>query len=301
VEWLVQALTWGGLLFDLLIVPALLWKKTRSIACGLVITFHLTNALLFPIGIFPWLMLAATSLFFEPDWPRRVFSSSTTTATLLANTTSIGFLTPQQRLTLALLTIYVVLQITIPFRHFLYPGHVDWTEEGHTFSWHMMLRGKASAVRFHVRDRQTGRTGVFPLKGVLRSHQVARMSRDPRLIRDFARFIASICEQRGIPDVEVRAFVLCSLNGRKPQLLIDPQVDLIRIPATSGLAKWVRPLHEPALATIWKEPLRRWEDLVMRDPHLPHPKIANPSAQQAAGWALLPVSKMRVRITDDDR
>ena len=45
--------SYGGLCFDLLIVPCLLWERTRRIAFLLSVLFHLTNAALFDIGIFP--------------------------------------------------------------------------------------------------------------------------------------------------------------------------------------------------------------------------------------------------------
>ena len=70
--WGPYVLSWGGVLFDLLIVPALLWRRTRIPALLLAVTFHLTNSQLFTIGVFPWLMIAATLLFLEPTWPRRV-------------------------------------------------------------------------------------------------------------------------------------------------------------------------------------------------------------------------------------
>ena len=70
-EWLVFTLCYGGLAFDLAIVPLLLWRRTRALALAAALGFHLANAYLFTIGIFPWLMIAATLLFLPPDWPRR--------------------------------------------------------------------------------------------------------------------------------------------------------------------------------------------------------------------------------------
>src|SRR5436190_11597243 len=79
-QWLTHdAAAWifayGGLCFDLLIVPALLWKRTRVWAFMAAVLFHLTNAAVFNIGIFPWFMIAATTVYFEPDWPRRWLGS----------------------------------------------------------------------------------------------------------------------------------------------------------------------------------------------------------------------------------
>ena len=70
-EWVVYFFSYGGLLFDLCVVPLLLWPRTRPIAFLVSLIFHLTNAALFDIGIFPWFMIAATTLFFEPEWPKQ--------------------------------------------------------------------------------------------------------------------------------------------------------------------------------------------------------------------------------------
>ncbi|MEM8607702.1 MAG: HTTM domain-containing protein [Myxococcota bacterium] len=65
--------SYGGLFFDLLIVPMLMHRRTRLPALVAALAFHLFNAWIFGIGLFPWFMLFATSLFFEPDWPRQVW------------------------------------------------------------------------------------------------------------------------------------------------------------------------------------------------------------------------------------
>src|ERR1041384_4800053 len=61
----------GGLLLDLLVVPLLLWRRTRPFAFAAAILFNLINAVIFEIGIFPWLMLGALLIFFPPDLLRR--------------------------------------------------------------------------------------------------------------------------------------------------------------------------------------------------------------------------------------
>ena len=52
--------------------------------------------------------------------------------------------------------IWLTLQCVIPLRHFLNPGNVSWTEEGHNFAWHMKLRDKSGRVRFRVVNRSDG-------------------------------------------------------------------------------------------------------------------------------------------------
>src|SRR5262249_51268921 len=141
----------AGLIFDLLIVPLLIWRRTRTLAIVLMIGFHLTNAWMFHIGIFPWLSIALTTLFFEPDWPRRVWKKLKRTEA--TETKSMVAPTPFQRKSLAVgLASYVLIQILLPLRQYLYSGDPAWTEEGHLFSWRMKLRGKEADADFIITD-----------------------------------------------------------------------------------------------------------------------------------------------------
>src|SRR5207237_4545043 len=74
----VDVFNWGALLLDLLVVFLLLNRYTRVPAYVAAITFHLMNARFFMIGIFPWLMIAGTAVFFPPDWPRRIVNDART-------------------------------------------------------------------------------------------------------------------------------------------------------------------------------------------------------------------------------
>ena len=69
--WAGLAASWAGVVFDLTIVGWLLWRRTRAIAYAAVVAFHVVTWLLFPIGVFPWVMLAGTLIFLPPDWPLR--------------------------------------------------------------------------------------------------------------------------------------------------------------------------------------------------------------------------------------
>jgi hypothetical protein len=276
-EWLPWFLSYGGLLLDLLAAPLLLWRRSRAVTFGFVVFFHLTNFLLFSIGIFPWLALAATALFFEPDWPRRAFrwwvrarrrEASVTPVTSPRAVEPAAENARRRRWILAALGAYLAVQLAVPLRHLLYPGDVHWTEEGHRFSWRMKLRGKDGWVRFLVRDPRTGESwaidpGAPPSRWGLRSpesarpggnenergyltrRQVRKMAGTPDMILQFAHHLAERFREAGRADVEVRARAKVSLNGRVPQLLVDPAVDLAREPRTLLTARWILPLAEP--------------------------------------------------------
>ena len=166
-----------------------------------------------------------TTIFFAPNWPRRTlpsfFESECTVGAPANETLAWGTFVLH-----GLVAMFVVLQIVLPLRHYAYAEDTNWTERNHHFSWHMKLRGKTSPVRFYAIDPSTGNWGIYDLRPHLKIHQVKRMGRDPFMIRDFACFIKQDFERHGVPDVIVRAFVLCSMNGRIPQMLINPDVDL---------------------------------------------------------------------------
>lgn len=67
----VRTLAWGSTALDLSVPFLLLHRRTRAPAYALALAFHFMNSRLFNIGMFPWMMILATTIFFDPDWPRR--------------------------------------------------------------------------------------------------------------------------------------------------------------------------------------------------------------------------------------
>src|SRR6185295_19142266 len=70
-RWFAIGMSWAGMLFDLSIVPLLSWRRTRPYAYVVACLFHAMTALLFEIGMFPWIMTALATIFFHPSCPRR--------------------------------------------------------------------------------------------------------------------------------------------------------------------------------------------------------------------------------------
>jgi hypothetical protein len=71
------------------------------------------------------------------------------------------------------------------------------------------------------------------------------MSGQPDMILQFAHYLAEKAQREGRPGVQVHANVTASLNGRDPQVLIDPQVDLAATPRNLRHSAWIVPLHTP--------------------------------------------------------
>lgn len=238
--WAGIAFSYGGLLLDLLVVPLLLWRRTRLYAFAAAVLFHLLNARLFAIGIFPWMMIAATTLFLAPDWPRRVVPWPRSHDDGLHPAPIAPWRT---KLTTLLIGVYLAIQLLVPLRHWLYRGSVHWTEEGHRFSWHMKLRDKESRAKFFATDPASGQTWPIDQELYLTDRQQEEMSGRPDMILQLAHHLADQLRRRGFGQIEIRAEVRVSLNGREPQLLIDPTVDLARQQRTLGHADWILPLE----------------------------------------------------------
>lgn len=241
--WAAHAMSWAGCLFDLTIAFWLLVPRTRPFAYAAVLVFHALTKLLFPIGMFPFIMVGAAAVFFSPSWPRRFLprrwahARSADVTRAVAPVAAPAWLKPA----LAAAAAYMALQLFLPFRTHLYGGNVRWHEQGMRFSWRVMLREKNGSVTYRVTDPRTGRVNEVPPRKYLDHRQERDFSSQPDLILQLAHRIADDFEAReGVrPTVHVDALV--SLNGRRPARLIDPDVDLARTPDSLARAAWILP------------------------------------------------------------
>ncbi|MEX0790994.1 MAG: HTTM domain-containing protein, partial [Actinomycetota bacterium] len=146
-----------------------------------------------------------------------------------------------QRLVLALLICWVAVQALIPMRHLVIPGNVHWTEEGHRFAWHMLLRDKQGDIRFLAEDPSTGWSQVIDPLTILTPIQATDMRTRPDMILQFSKHLAERIETTSGRQTEIRVETVQSLNSRSPQYLIDPSVDLARaeLPHFLGHAPWL--------------------------------------------------------------
>ena len=239
-EWFVYLFSYGSLFVDLFAVPFLLWRKTRIPMYVILVSFHLINFQLFNIGIFPWFMIFATLIFFEPDWPQKLTRFKIPQKPQF----SIRPLTKNQKIIVSLFCIFLIFNFAMPLRHYAYPGEVNWTEEGHNFSWHMKLRDKDTMyVEFIAVDPVTDEEWYIDPHDELSDRQVSKMSKRPDMILQYAHFLADQFRNDGYPEIEIYADVEILLNDRPPQYLIDPNVDLAKQPITIAPKSWIVPLE----------------------------------------------------------
>ncbi|MBX3233805.1 MAG: HTTM domain-containing protein [Labilithrix sp.] len=223
-------MSWAGFLFDLTIVGWLSWRRTRPYAYAVLLTFHTLTRLLFDIGMFPIIMSIAALVFFSPSWPRRFVRRPASPPISIAPAR-------WHRYALAFGALYCAAQLLLPLRSRLYGGDVLWHEQGMRFSWRVMVRAKGGAVTFLVKDKTTGAITHVSPRRYLAPFQENEMVGQPDLVLQLAH---AIRDDHG-GDVEVYADAIASLDGRRAQRFIDPNVDLARVDDTLAPAAWILP------------------------------------------------------------
>lgn len=230
-RWVAVGMGWGGMLYDLSIPFLLLASRTRPVAYGLVVFFHVVTGLLFPIGVFPWLMVLASTLFLPADWPDRVRG------------VAVGPAPEGRPMSASGLWLWVVMMAFLalfPGRFILYGPDVNWTEEGFRLAWRVLLIEKTGFVELRVVDRATGQTWWVQPRDDLTPVQHQQMRTQPDLIAQYARQVARRFAEEG-HDVAVYAESWASLNGSPTQRLVAPEVDLTLPWAERRRLGWIVP------------------------------------------------------------
>jgi vitamin K-dependent gamma-carboxylase len=219
-SWAHKFISLMGIFFDLLIIPALLWKRTRNIAFAFSIFFHLFNSIVLQIGIFPYLALAFSVFFFEPGTIRRIFFkkkplpiSDQVIVPSYRNIFLLGF------------GVYFLVQLVLPLRHHFIEDDVLWTEEGHRMSWRMMLRNRSGIISFKIINNDNGAIVNVNLNDYLTRKQKSRVSAYPDFIWQFAQHLKKIYSEGGA-DISVYVNSKVRINGNELKPFINPEVDL---------------------------------------------------------------------------
>jgi vitamin K-dependent gamma-carboxylase len=224
-------LGWAGMLHDLSVPALLLEPRSRPYAYGALLFFHLATSHWFNIGIFPLLMPLCATLFFSPDWPRRLLKLKAPPLT-------------HARLKLCtwpctvLLLLYVGYQLLMPLRSHLYGGNVLWHEQGMRYSWRVLVRSKQGSIRYRAYFHDGRELHITPRK-YLTQDQEREFAGQPDLIVQLGHHIAADLKARGHAPERLEVDAMVSLNGRPPMTMIDPHQDLLRIRDGVAKAAWI--------------------------------------------------------------
>ncbi|MEL6140077.1 MAG: HTTM domain-containing protein, partial [Bacteroidota bacterium] len=238
-EWVHYAFSWAGAIFDLSIPFLLLWRPTRWLAYAAVVVFHILTWILFPIGIFPFVMILAATVFFPAEWHRKLVNRLANGQRDNLNDRVLTRLWQPYRPVLfrTVLMLFLGVQLLFPFRYLLQPGELFWTEDGYRFSWRVMLMEKAGYANFKVVDPATGRRFYVDNTDFLTPFQEKQMSTQLDFIIEYAHFLDEHFQRSGIEDPEIYVESYVALNGRLSQPYVRGDIDL------SKLSVWQHPVE----------------------------------------------------------
>lgn len=222
-DWFQIFVAWGGIIFDLLIGPALLWRRTRKYAFVTSIFFHGFNSAVFQVGIFPFLGIAFGLFYFKPESIRRLFFKNKSIDDLGSITINKPFKTP---FTIGF-SAFLVLMFLLPLRHNYFNGNVTWTEEGHRLSWRMMLRAKSGTVGLIVQNNEE-KTYVN-MNDYLTPKQQRVIATRPDMLWYFIQHLKKDLDLKGEKYTAIYAESFVSLNGKPAKPLYETNVDLSKV------------------------------------------------------------------------
>ena len=219
-KWVHWIMVYVGIYYDLLIVPLLLWKRTRLLGFIISVFFHLFNSIIFQIGIFPYMSMAFALFFFSSETLQKRFLPKKKIYT------ECEIIVPKYKnLIIGVFSIYFLFQIGLPLRHWFFKDDVLWTEEGHRMSWRMMLRSKSGTLNVYVMDKKTGIKEQYKYWDILSKKQNSAVKTRPDIMWQLAQKIKEIEAAEG-RDVSVYMKASVSVNNGPYFSFIDPEVDL---------------------------------------------------------------------------
>uniref|UniRef100_A0A2C9JGW2 Vitamin K-dependent gamma-carboxylase n=2 Tax=Biomphalaria glabrata TaxID=6526 RepID=A0A2C9JGW2_BIOGL len=288
----------GGLFIDLFVGFLLFINKTKSLGLLISTSFHFMNSQIFPIGMFPYVMLTTNLLFCSPSWPRKlsryipncfsiflryeqelqpsshcVYQDHSTESNVRTPTgkdlkehsemippTKPSFL---HQAVSVFTILFLALQCFLPYSHGITKGYNNWTNGLYGYSWDMMVhRWKIQHVRISYHNKDTGDTGY--LDPMVWSYNNRRWAAHGDMIKQYAVCIARNLQKFNVSNVELYFDIWQSLNGRFQQRMVNPNVDILT-------AEW-SPFETPSYImplivdlSNWREKLDQMEAALIND------------------------------------
>lgn len=242
-EWVAYFFSWFGCIYDLAIPFLLFIPRFVKPAYLFVIVFHLASSLFFNIGMFPYIMIALTTIFFTEHFHKRIINWLRSLFKVQTNETPMTY-TPKQIILKALTVLFVIhfcFQLLMPFRYLLYDGNLYWTEQGYRFSWRVMLMEKAGTAFFYVREKSTGREMEVSNCDYLTPMQEKMVATQPDMLINYAHFLKKEFENKGIREPEILVESYVTLNGKASRLIVDKKTVLSEEEDNLRPKKWIIP------------------------------------------------------------
>ena len=245
-EWFHYFMSWGGMFYDLFIPFILLFNRTRIFGFLLVVFFHIFTVILFPIGMFPYIMIISSLIFFTPQTHQKILDfilkPLKKQIKIIKELKVINI--ERKGLALSVVVIFFIIQFLFPFRYTLYPGELFWNEQGYRFSWRVMLMEKRGYTTFKIVDNKNKNSFYVMNDSFLTEFQERQMSFQPDFILEYAHFLGDHYKKSGLNEIEVYADSYVALNGRMSKRFVDPNVDLLKEKRGFNNKSWILPLNE---------------------------------------------------------
>ena len=248
-EWVHYFMSWAGLLYDFSIPFLLYYSRTRLFGFFLVIIFHLLTKVLFPIGMFPYIMIFSSLIFFSANFHRIVINNFKAFLNriidLKKDIKTIDFyIIKYSKSTLIIVSLFFILQLLIPFRYLLYPGELLWHEQGYRFSWRVMLVEKTGIANFKIVNPVDSTYFYVDNTKFLTPLQEKQMSFQSDMILEYAHWLGDFYSKYDNDKVQVFVDSYVSLNGRKSQRYVSNNIDLYSIKRSLKNKEWIIPLRD---------------------------------------------------------
>jgi len=233
--WVAYFFSWFGALYDLTVPFFLSMKRTRWVAYLSVISFHLLTAFLFPIGVFPYVMILSAIIFFPSELQEKWLQKLERWMSISPSFNGSGSYLNNWKF--GVFTAFILLQLAMPWRYLMYPGSLFWHEQGYRFSWRVMLMEKMGQATFVVQDG--GQKVIVDNRKHLTPLQEKMMATQPDMILQYAHYLEGVYELQGFNNPQVATEAYVTLNGRRSKQFIDEQVDLTEIEDSWKHKSWV--------------------------------------------------------------
>lgn len=228
-NWLTKETTayffsWAGCVFDILIFFILLKKKTRIYGYTALLFFHVLTSWLFPIGVFPFIMISLATIFFSEQIHQQIQEKITNIN--WKTTRPIVHTIKHQSLIISFFMLFIFIQLLLPFRYLAYKGNLFWHEQGFRFSWRVMLIEKVGYASFYIKaDNHPDIIAIDNPKYLTRS-QIKMLNTQPDMMVQYAHYLKKKYTQLGFQNPKVFAEVYISLNGKGSKLFNYTHFDL---------------------------------------------------------------------------
>lgn len=217
-EWIGLGMSYGGLLFDFFMAFGLWFLAKKWYVALFYIGFHISNSFLFPIGMFPFVMIAAWLLFAAP-----VKSLKTTYREILAGTLI-------QKARLVTIGLFLLFNFVFPLRYLMYEGRTSWHRQGYLFSWRMMLdRYELKDFKFYVNLPENEISYFVDFNQFITPRQYLKSFYDAYAIWYMAQKLELDAIQKyGESDPQVFNIATVQLNQHEPKNIYNPDLDLTK-------------------------------------------------------------------------